>query len=243
VCCNAQECTSQRVKTICHALVSSVCHIWTMTRSERLFALAEYLRSRRTGVTAGELAARFGVTVRTVHRDLTALKVADLPISSERGRGGGFALDAHYTLPPINISAREAAVLLSLLRYAKEQRLMPFAQTLRAAEEKVQAALSGSAQRELARRLQTLAFLGVPALAVEAKVAQAVERAWFEGSALTLNYKKRSGEIRDITFTLHSLVFDRRETLLNVRLPDGEARQLRLHLLSLPLPAVAARQR
>jgi predicted DNA-binding transcriptional regulator YafY len=209
-----------------------------MTRSERLFALAEYLRSRRTGVTAGELAARFEVTVRTVHRDLNALKVANLPISSERGRGGGFALDAHYTLPPINISAREAAVLLSLLRYAKEQRLMPFAQTLQAAEEKVQAALSGSAQRELARRLQTLAFLGVPALAIDPKVAQAVERAWFEGSALTLCYQARSGNLG-----LLSLVFDRRETLLNVRLPGGEARQLRLHLLSLPSPEMVAEPR
>jgi predicted DNA-binding transcriptional regulator YafY len=89
-----------------------------MTRTERLFALAEHLRARRTGITAGELAQRFDVTVRTIHRDLTALRAANLPVSSERGRGGGFALDAHYTLPPVNISAREAASLLMLTQYA-----------------------------------------------------------------------------------------------------------------------------
>ena len=41
---------------------------------ERLFAIAEYLRGRRTGVTAETLAERFEVTVRTVYRDLDALR-------------------------------------------------------------------------------------------------------------------------------------------------------------------------
>src|SRR6478735_3559063 len=64
-----------------------------MQRTERLFALAEYLRGRRTGVTAEALAERFGVTVRTIYRDLDALREAALPLSAERGRGGGYALD------------------------------------------------------------------------------------------------------------------------------------------------------
>ena len=46
-----------------------------MPRKSRLFALADYLRGRRTGVTAEELAERFGVTVRTIYRDLDALLV------------------------------------------------------------------------------------------------------------------------------------------------------------------------
>ena len=57
---------------------------------ERLFALAEYLRGRRTGVTAEQLAERFGVTVRTMYRDLDALRAADMPLGAERGRGGGY---------------------------------------------------------------------------------------------------------------------------------------------------------
>ncbi len=47
-----------------------------MRRTERLFALGEHLRSRRTGVTAEQLAQRFGVTVRTIYRDLDALREA-----------------------------------------------------------------------------------------------------------------------------------------------------------------------
>src|SRR5262249_18373192 len=82
-----------------------------MRRQARLFALAEHRRARRTGVTAAELADRFGVTLRTIYRDLDALREAEMPISAERGRGGGFALDRTYSLPPVNFTAREAALL------------------------------------------------------------------------------------------------------------------------------------
>ncbi len=68
-----------------------------MRRTERLFALAEYLRGRRTGVTADVLAERFGVTARTMYRDLDSLRAAAMPVSAERGRGGGYALDRAYS--------------------------------------------------------------------------------------------------------------------------------------------------
>src|SRR6187402_1914984 len=55
-----------------------------MQRTQRLFALAEYLRGRRTGVTAEVLAERFGVTLRTIYRDLDTLRLASLPLAAER---------------------------------------------------------------------------------------------------------------------------------------------------------------
>src|SRR5262249_11474216 len=136
----------------------------SMQRTERLFALAEYLRGRRTGVTAEVLAERFGVTVRTIYRDLDALRSAALPLAAERGRGGGYALDRSYSMPPVNFTAREAALLVALGRFAINTRLLPFTETLESALDKVRAALSKSAQRELLDRLSELSFLGVPAL-------------------------------------------------------------------------------
>ena len=96
-----------------------------MRKKSRLFALAEVLRARRTGITAAELADRFGVTLRTIYRDIEALQDAGMPIRADRGRGGGYALDKSYQLPPINLTAREAALVCALGRMAREQRLLP----------------------------------------------------------------------------------------------------------------------
>ncbi|MFO0584713.1 MAG: hypothetical protein U0229_20770 [Anaeromyxobacter sp.] len=89
------------------------------------------------------------MTERTVYRAFVTLRLADLPLHAEQGRGGGYALDRHYTLPPVNLNAREAAVLVALGAYAKRMRLIPFQETLEAALDKVRDALSLSAQREL----------------------------------------------------------------------------------------------
>ena len=64
-------------------------------------------------MTAAALAERFGVTLRTMYRDLESLRTAELPLVAERGRGGGFALARDYSMPPVNFTAREAAVLIS----------------------------------------------------------------------------------------------------------------------------------
>src|SRR6185295_13281944 len=103
---------------------SGKCQLYVrfVQRTERLFALAEVLRGRRTGVTAEALAERFGVTVRTIYRDLDTLRAADLPLTAERGRGGGYALDKSYTLPPVNFTAREAALVIALGRFAIDMR-------------------------------------------------------------------------------------------------------------------------
>ena len=115
-----------------------------MRRTARLFALAEHLRARRTGVTAEALALRFGVTVRTMYRDLAMLREASLPLGAERGRGGGYALEKHYTLPPLNFTAREVAVLLSATNWVDTLRVLPFRQTLLRAQDKLRAALDAS---------------------------------------------------------------------------------------------------
>src|SRR5690242_1125985 len=120
-----------------------------MRKKSRMFAVAELLRAPRTGVTAAELADRFGVTLRTIYRDLEALQDGGMPIRADRGRGGGYALDKNYQLPPVNFTAREAALLVVLARMASEQRLIPFHGAIARAADKVRAAISTSAQREL----------------------------------------------------------------------------------------------
>src|SRR5258708_7859962 len=186
-----------------------------MRRTERLFALAEYLRGRRTGVTAEVLAERFGVTVRTMYRDLDALRDASMPLSAERGRGGGYALDRSYSLPPVNFTAREAALIVALGRFAIEMRLLPFTDTLDSGLDKVRAALSTSAQRELLTRLKELSFQGVPGLPSKKAVRSAIERAWFEQQPLRMTYVDGNfiQTTRDVR--IESVIMDRHETRID----------------------------
>jgi predicted DNA-binding transcriptional regulator YafY len=196
-----------------------------MRRTERLLALAEYLRGRRTGVTAEALAARFEVTVRTMYRDLDALRAAALPIGAERGRGGGYALDRNYTLPPVNFTAREAALLVALGRFAADMRLMPFTETLGSALDKVRAALSASAQRELLTRLAEISFHGVPALPSEKEVRQAVERAWFEQQPLHITYVDGNFIETERTIRILGVSIDRHETRIDAEEVDTRERR------------------
>jgi predicted DNA-binding transcriptional regulator YafY len=214
-----------------------------MHRTERLFALAEYLRARRTGVTAEALAERFNVTVRTMYRDLDALRAASLPLSAERGRGGGYALDRSYSLPPVNFTPREAALLCALGRFASDMRLIPFTETLGSALDKVRAALSTSAQRELLERLRELAFLGVPALPASKQVREALERAWFEQQPLRITYVDGNKLETTREVRVQGVIMDRHETRLDaLDLAKGERRQFRLDRIARaevlrPLPA------
>ena len=200
-----------------------------MRRTERLFALAEYLRGRRTGVTAEELADRFEVTIRTIYRDLDSLRGASLPVTAERGRGGGYALDRSYSLPPVNFTAREAALLVALGRHAVNMRLLPFVETLDSALTKVRGALSTSAQRELLDRLSELSFHGVPALPSKKTVREAIERAWFERQPLRIIYVDGNFLQTTRTIRIASVAMDRHETRIEaVDVDSKERRQFRL---------------
>lgn len=208
-----------------------------MRRKTRLFALTEHLRARRTGVTADQLAERFGVTVRTIYRDLDALREASLPLRADRGRGGGYALDRSYSLPPVNFTAREAAVLVAIGRWATEMRLLPFAETVDGALDKVRGALSGSAQRDLLTLLEGLHFLGVPSAPVTPEVRREVERAWFESRPMRIRYQSSRSGLGEHTVRIESVLMERTFTLLSCRdLDGGEVRNFRLDRIESAAP-------
>jgi predicted DNA-binding transcriptional regulator YafY len=196
-----------------------------MRRQARLFALAEYLRGRRTGVTAETLAERFGVTVRTIYRDLDALRDAALPVQADRGRGGGYALDRSYTLPPVNFTAREAALLVAIGRWATEMRLLPFADTLEGALDKVRGALTASAQRELGEQTAKLRFIGVPSAVVRPEIRRVVEQAWFEQQPLRIDYLHSNYERTSHSVLIRGVLVERTMTVLEC--DDLESRETR----------------
>jgi predicted DNA-binding transcriptional regulator YafY len=108
-------------------------------------------------------------------------------------------------------------------------RLMPFTETLESALDKVRAALSTSAQRELLERLAELTFIDVPALPIKKSVRAAIERAWFERQPLSITYV--DGNLIQSTRRVRmlSVLMNRRETRIDtIDLDTEERRHFRL---------------
>lgn len=80
-----------------------------MNRIDRLTAILLQLQSQRI-VRGKEIAARFGISLRTVYRDIRALEDAGVPIGSEAGLG--YYLAEGYHLPPVMFTPEEAGSLL-----------------------------------------------------------------------------------------------------------------------------------
>ncbi len=82
-----------------------------MNRIDRLFAIQTYLQSRRY-VRAGQIAEKFGISVRTVYRDIKALCESGIPVSFEPEKG--YFIVRGYFLPPVSFSTEEASALLMM---------------------------------------------------------------------------------------------------------------------------------
>ncbi len=81
----------------------------------RLFEIVYILLDKKT-VTAGELAQHFGVSRRTICRDIDTLSGANIPIYTERGKGGGISLMPNFVLNKSLLSEQEQKEILTALQ-------------------------------------------------------------------------------------------------------------------------------
>lgn len=75
-------------------------------RFDRIVAILIQLQSRKV-VKAKDLADRFGVTLRTIYRDIKTLDQAGVPILGEAGTG--YSIMEGYRLPPVMFTPEEAS--------------------------------------------------------------------------------------------------------------------------------------
>ncbi|MEH6829721.1 MAG: YafY family protein [Sulfitobacter sp.] len=85
-----------------------------MTRTHRLFQLMQTLRQLPAPVTASALVDETGVSVRTIYRDIEALRGLGAVIDGEAGFGYTLVEDA--TLPPLGFTDDELEALVLGLR-------------------------------------------------------------------------------------------------------------------------------
>ena len=85
-----------------------------MNRIDRLFGILVRLQSKKY-VTAEQLAEQFGISIRTVYRDLKAMGEQGIPLSFEQHKG--YCIVQGYFLPPISFNSDEANALLLMERF------------------------------------------------------------------------------------------------------------------------------
>ena len=82
---------------------------------DQLFELVYVLIDKKQ-VTAKEMAARFGVSTRTIYRWVDALSVSGVPVYTQNGRGGGIAISEQYALDTKVLSEEERLAIVSSVK-------------------------------------------------------------------------------------------------------------------------------
>ncbi|WP_184290907.1 helix-turn-helix transcriptional regulator [Nocardiopsis algeriensis] len=160
-----------------------------MKRAERLHALSEMLRrSGSRGCTAERLAEEFGVSVRTVKRDLAALENSGAPIWSRPGPGGGYGLVARGTLPPVSLTPVQAVALLAAVSAAPDA---PYADLASAGVRKIMDVLD---PRTRAKAEELAGRVWVDAPPPPRAIRSALEEAMAEQRVVRIRYISRDGD-------------------------------------------------
>src|ERR1700743_2579363 len=87
-----------------------------MNRIDRVSAILIQLQSRRV-VKANDIAERFGISLRTVYRDVKTLEEAGIPIIGEAGVG--YSIVDGYRLPPVMFTREEATAFLTAEKFVE----------------------------------------------------------------------------------------------------------------------------
>lgn len=80
-------------------------------RISRITAILIQLQTKRI-ITSSALAQKFGVSVRTIYRDIRVLEQAGVPVSTEDGKG--YSLMEGYRIPPVMFTESEANALITI---------------------------------------------------------------------------------------------------------------------------------
>jgi predicted DNA-binding transcriptional regulator YafY len=150
----------------------------------RVLALLELLQAQgRLG--GSELARRLGVDGRTVRRYIAMLETLGIPVTTERGRHGGYALVAGFKLPPMMFNDDEALALSIGLLAARGLGLADAAPAVASAQAKLERVMPTTLKRRVRAIDETVALdlsqaspvpAGNEALRVLSAAAQARQR-------------------------------------------------------------------
>lgn len=107
-------------------------------RLSRLTAIITQLQTKRL-LTAPELAGKYGVSIRTIYRDIRALEQSGVPIITEEGKG--YSLMEGYRIPPVMFTENQANALILAEQLVLKTKDTSFINDYSEAIEKIKAVL------------------------------------------------------------------------------------------------------
>jgi predicted DNA-binding transcriptional regulator YafY len=175
--------------------------------SARLLRLLSLLQAHREWA-GQELAARLGVTPRTVRRDVERLRELGYPVHASPGTGGGYRLGAGAQLPPLLLDDDEAVAVAVGLRTAAGQGIEGIGESSVRALAKLEQVLP----HRLQRRVSALNAFTVPMLrgagpsAIDPEVLTELAHACRDSMRLRFDYRDHTGATTSRTVEPHRLV-------------------------------------
>jgi predicted DNA-binding transcriptional regulator YafY len=159
----------------------------------RLLRLLSLLQTQRSW-SGAELAARLGVTDRTVRRDVDRLRALDYPVQTTTGTAGGYRLTSGRNLPPLLLDDDEALAVAIALATAAAGGVAGVEESALAALTKLQQVLPARLRPRLTALTGTTAAV-VPHGAPKAdpEVLAIVAACCRDAEMLTFDYQDRAG--------------------------------------------------
>ena len=175
-------------------------------RAERLIAILMALQ-RAQALTAGELAQRLGVSVRTIFRDVDSLSTMGVPVYTEQGRGGGIRLVEGYSSDLTGLSSGEAEAL-ALIASPAGIGVRDLAAPTRTALDKLAAAVPTMHQLRAQHARGRLLFDTKPWFRSydTSPYLDTLRAAIWKDECIRITYRRSDGEEREYLVESHALV-------------------------------------
>lgn len=173
--------------------------------TSRALSLLNLLQTHRHWAGA-ELAARLGVTERTVRRDVERLRELGYRIESTPGVAGGYRLEAGSAVPPLLLTDDEAVAIAIGLRIAASQRLVSGPETTLTALAKLEQVLPAPLRRRVAALGAAMQPAGLQAgAAVSSEVLGELALACRDHERVRFSYTSAAGQVTRRRVEPHAL--------------------------------------
>ncbi|WP_152394881.1 helix-turn-helix transcriptional regulator [Paenibacillus guangzhouensis] len=169
-----------------------------MLKSQRLIQLIMMINAKKS-FTVQELADEFGLSTRTITRDLQELSELGVPIYSVQGRGGGYRLLQERMLPAISFSEHEAVAMFIACQSLQRLGALPFEAEAESALHKFYHYLPSDVREQVDRMKGKVAVWSPKRSNMSSAYLRTLLQAVMQQSVVTIEYRHMKGvESRDI---------------------------------------------